>query len=213
MEKDSMNYEDKTNVNQIVLLLGVSEGVKTDILNSINAGKKVIVPKQEISINQWYGAGYIILDGTTGAGAYLISGGMAGGSSSVFPEGWTYYSLWKTVYTCVVSLGKMLNLGMFEIEVVAPILSLLLIITGSAISFINTWTSNISELDKISKSLLVIASACLRGAVFIFVTTVSPLYGPILGILYACLFSIETMWIVDGFIDWLYRQVIAPLSP
>jgi len=196
MEKDSMNYEDKTNVNKIVLLLGVSEGVKTDILNSINAGKKVIVPKQEISINQWYGAGYIILDGTTGAGTYLISGGMAGGSSSVFPEGWTYYSLWKTVYTCVFSLGKMLNLDMFEIEVVAPILGLLLIITSSAISFINTWTSNISELDKISKSLLVIASACLRGAVFIFVTTVCPLYGLFSGTLYACLFSI-----------------IAPLSP
>jgi hypothetical protein len=83
MKKDSMNYEDKTNVNQIVLLLGVSEGAKTDILlNSINAGKTVKIPEREITYYDWRGVGYIVRAPGIKAG-YLISGGLSGGGSVV----------------------------------------------------------------------------------------------------------------------------------
>ena len=53
-----------------------------DIRNSVNAGKKVFISKTNVQYNDWYGVGYIILDPTTGAGAYMISGGLAGAEPS-----------------------------------------------------------------------------------------------------------------------------------
>ena len=61
----------------------VSPQVKTDIQNAVNAGKTVTVPKTNIAIDTWTGVGYILFDPNTGAGAYMISGGFAGGGSDV----------------------------------------------------------------------------------------------------------------------------------
>jgi murein DD-endopeptidase MepM/ murein hydrolase activator NlpD/transglutaminase-like putative cysteine protease len=61
-------------------LLHLSGEVITDIQNAVNAGKVVTVSERNIQLNEWNGAGYIILDPITGAGAYMISGGIAGGS-------------------------------------------------------------------------------------------------------------------------------------
>jgi hypothetical protein len=69
----------KNNINQILPKLQVSQDVKTDIQNSINAGKEVTIPKQNIQYYDWEGVGYTIIDPDTGAGAYIISGGIAGG--------------------------------------------------------------------------------------------------------------------------------------
>ena len=66
-----------TNVNIILPQLTIDQDTKTDITNALNAGKEVIVPKTEFSLNNWSGAGYIIYDPVTGAGAYMI-GGLAG---------------------------------------------------------------------------------------------------------------------------------------
>ena len=44
----------------------------------MNAGKIVTVSKTDIYFNGWTGCGYIIVDPNTGAGAYMISGGMNG---------------------------------------------------------------------------------------------------------------------------------------
>jgi len=38
----------------------------------------VTVSKTNITYNGWTGVGYIIIDPLTGAGAYMISGGMSG---------------------------------------------------------------------------------------------------------------------------------------
>lgn len=40
----------------------------------------MIIPEQEIEINQWSGVGYMVLDPDTFACGYMISGGLAGGS-------------------------------------------------------------------------------------------------------------------------------------
>jgi hypothetical protein len=67
------------NSSSVLPLLSVSEAVETDIINALNAGKTVLIPEREISRGEWSGVGYIIRDETTGAGAYLISGGLNGG--------------------------------------------------------------------------------------------------------------------------------------
>ena len=53
----------------------------TDIRNGVNAGKTVTVHDTQITLNGWSGTGYIILDPNTGAGAYMIGGGLDGGST------------------------------------------------------------------------------------------------------------------------------------
>ena len=69
---------DQKNVSTLISQLQVSDDVKNDILNAVNAGKKVTVSKSNITFNGWTGCGYIITDPVTGAGAYMISGGQSG---------------------------------------------------------------------------------------------------------------------------------------
>lgn len=73
---------DSTNINQLLPTLSVSSTVKTEIQNAINAGKMVIVPQTELQYYEWRGVGYVVLDTATGIGAYMISGGMAGGGTA-----------------------------------------------------------------------------------------------------------------------------------
>lgn len=74
----------QTNINAVLPQLQVDADVKTDIQNAVNAGKEVTVSKTEITFNGWTGCGYVIIDPITGAGAYMISGGMNGGIMIVF---------------------------------------------------------------------------------------------------------------------------------
>lgn len=66
--------------------LNLSPAVERDISNAIAQGKTVLAPESELTLGPWSGVGYIIQDETTGAGAYLISGGLAGGGLFDCPE-------------------------------------------------------------------------------------------------------------------------------
>ncbi len=68
------------NANTYLPLLQISADVKTDIVNALNMGLQVTVSQREVQLNQWRGVGYIIENPQTGEAAYLISGGLAGGS-------------------------------------------------------------------------------------------------------------------------------------
>jgi hypothetical protein len=74
-------FIDATNVATVLPRLQVSNQVKTTIRDAINAGKVVQVPQREVTHNGWTGVGYIVQDPVSGAEAYLISGGLAGGTS------------------------------------------------------------------------------------------------------------------------------------
>lgn len=58
--------------------LQISQQIKNDIANAVNAGKVVTVSKTNINFNGWVGCGYVITNPETGAGAYMISGGTNG---------------------------------------------------------------------------------------------------------------------------------------
>jgi hypothetical protein len=68
----------QNNIDTILPQLQIDTDAKTDIRNAVNAGKEVTVSKTNITYNGWTGCGYIIIDPDTGAGAYMISGGMSG---------------------------------------------------------------------------------------------------------------------------------------
>ena len=66
-----------TPANQSVILgnLHHDSDTLTDIRNALNAGKEVITHTDAVSVPGWTGAGYIITDADTGAGAFKIAGG------------------------------------------------------------------------------------------------------------------------------------------
>jgi hypothetical protein len=63
----------------VLPLLQLSSAVEGDITTALSQGKTVMVPERSFRYGSWSGVGYIIQDETTGAGAYLISGGANGG--------------------------------------------------------------------------------------------------------------------------------------
>jgi hypothetical protein len=69
---------DQSNIATILTQLQIAPLAKADIQNAVNAGKVVTVSTNNIDFNGWIGCGYIIIDPDTGAGAYMISGGVSG---------------------------------------------------------------------------------------------------------------------------------------
>ena len=67
------------NAATVLPLLSLDGPVMADIRNGVAAGKSVLVPQRNLDRGTWRGVGYIVQDEETGAGAYLISGGAAGG--------------------------------------------------------------------------------------------------------------------------------------
>lgn len=77
---------DSTNLNDMLPQLQIAADVKADIANAVNAGKKVIISKSNVTYNQWNGVGYIVMNPSTGAAGYMISGGLAGSDQTAPPS-------------------------------------------------------------------------------------------------------------------------------
>lgn len=75
-----IHYITKENLDDKVAQLTFSDQLISDIRSSVNSGKVIIIPEHEITIHQWSGIGYMVLDPDTFACGYMISGGMAGGA-------------------------------------------------------------------------------------------------------------------------------------
>jgi len=70
-----------TPANQSTILGNIHHDADTmtEIKNALAAGKEVITHTDAVNVPGWSGAGYIITDPDTGAGAYKIAGGGNGG--------------------------------------------------------------------------------------------------------------------------------------
>jgi transglutaminase-like putative cysteine protease len=152
--------------------------VLADIQNAVAAGQTVYVPATELTINGWTGTGYIVLDPATGAGAFRISGGLAGA------EFWMEVSrelLWASLF--------LLGLGIGLSFLLSPLGLLLAFMTGLAIAFIVGPLLDAVRRDKplslpwpSAKDLLLnITNAFVQmifGA-FVFVLLTTPLTAPV----------------------------------
>ena len=81
---------DSSNVATILPKLQVSNTIKTEISNAVNAGLTVQIPQTSVTQSGWTGAGYIVFNPFDGSGAYRISGGLNGsdnntGGNTVIP--------------------------------------------------------------------------------------------------------------------------------
>ena len=82
--------------------LNTDEATRQSVINAVNRGMVVTIPAEEITMGEWTGTGYIVTNPATGAGEYIISGGLNGGSV-VFPA--TFTLLAGLFYTIVELAG------------------------------------------------------------------------------------------------------------
>jgi len=71
----------QSNINSILPTLTISDNDKADIRNAVNAGKEVIVSRDNVTLQEWTGVGYIVRDPNTGSGSYMISNSVGGGGT------------------------------------------------------------------------------------------------------------------------------------
>jgi len=81
---------DQTNRASLVPLLTHPSSVIAAVNADLDAGRRVTIPRDPITVNLWSGTGWIGMDMATGAAGYLISGGLsgvlAGGSFTQFQQ-------------------------------------------------------------------------------------------------------------------------------
>jgi hypothetical protein len=81
----------QANLDLVMPQLQIDDATKSDIRNAVNRGMEVTVSESSISHGGWQGVGYVVIDPTTGAGGYMISGGINGGS---IKSGWSKIATW-----------------------------------------------------------------------------------------------------------------------
>ncbi len=79
---------DSTNVDSVLPTLEHPASVLADIDNRVRLGQTVEVPRTAVSFDAWTGAVWRAEDPETGAAAYLIAGGLAGGATAQAPSNW-----------------------------------------------------------------------------------------------------------------------------
>ncbi|GAA0847905.1 hypothetical protein GCM10009113_25050 [Marinobacter szutsaonensis] len=89
---------DNSNLDQALAQINLSDEVETEIRNSVLAGNIATTHEYPITLGNWIGSGYLLLDPETGAGAYKIAGGANGGFLDALAEifEWLGYGFaWK----------------------------------------------------------------------------------------------------------------------
>ncbi len=66
------------NINQILSDLQIDPGIKQFIAQEVSLGLYAVVPQTNVTLNQWSGIGFMVLNPTDGTGSYFIAGGIGG---------------------------------------------------------------------------------------------------------------------------------------
>lgn len=165
----------QTNINTILPQLQVDTDVKADIQNAVNAGKEVTVSKTDITFNGWTGCGYIIVDPTTGAGAYMISGGMNGAAITL-------------ILTAFLLLAVAIAIGPVALVVVSLLLPIYLSFQG--------WLASQTNREKADAffeciGLHIIYHVALEGNMPIIIELAGKTAAKVISILAIALFGLE----------------------
>jgi len=72
---------DATNVESRLAALALPAEIEDEMSASVAQGNIVVTPEQQVTIGDWQGCGYMLMDPDTGNAQYLISGGLSGGIS------------------------------------------------------------------------------------------------------------------------------------
>jgi hypothetical protein len=77
---------DQSNINTLLPTMNVSFDVLQNVINEVNAGFTVTIPRDTVILNQWAGSTWIEQSPDGLSAAYLIEGGLFGGSTTQDPK-------------------------------------------------------------------------------------------------------------------------------
>jgi len=200
-QKIPIYVTNQDNFNQILPKLHVSQSVKSDIQNAVNAGKIVTVPEKEIQYYDWNGTGYIIQDPDTGAGAYMISGGITGGKSSNIEK------LVALLLNATLKWGTKIPLKDLPEDVAkayGQIFTIILFVLGALDIGLD---SKLSEEEIQAKMVVNIVATCIIIGLVTLIVPIIPIGETILTILASLLGIIAVIAIINWLINFLKEMV------
>lgn len=86
---------DSSNKASVFPLLQLDSSTEAYISQQIDSGQVVTVSERPLTINDWSGVGYIVMDPDSGGAAYLISGGLFGETRTT--NGGSLWDILKTI--------------------------------------------------------------------------------------------------------------------
>jgi hypothetical protein len=99
----------KENLSVEIEKLNTDEITKQTIINAVNSGKVVTIPTEDVTMGNWHGIGYIITNPETGAGSYMISGGLNGGATCDPIDAGFIVSEMYLSYTLVATMESLIS--------------------------------------------------------------------------------------------------------
>lgn len=122
----------KDNLDAQMEKLKTDDATRQAVRSAVNGGGIVTIPAEDVTIGDWSGTGYIILDTTTGAGSYMISGGLNGGEIPMELTAQVIASAIIAVMgtaTLITVLSASIFAVMFPVATIAAYTALILITT------------------------------------------------------------------------------------
>ena len=122
-----------------------------------------MIPKSEVTLGLWTGTGYVVSDPDTGSAAYMISGGLAGGSTMLYIV--DFVSLY------VGTLGTMIDSALKALNLPPAIAGTVISVVATTFTFV---TNEIQILKDPNLSLLEFTLLLLANAIlFVFALIVA----------------------------------------
>ncbi|HYO11933.1 MAG TPA: transglutaminase-like domain-containing protein [Thermoanaerobaculia bacterium] len=216
---------DSANLSQVLPLLQVPSPIRNDVINAVNAGRQVLVPQQQITFFDWTGVGYIVLDPESGAAAYLISGGLAGGGTAEPSEGG---GALKTIgdfldyitdgarglVTGLIKAGTKIAIGADLLDQSASAVGAIALVVGAVIAAYTTYQETGSAWKATAAAVLDVIGGFLVGLAVAKLATLAFFSGGFVALfLAAVLMSILMSLLLDlilgliiGFLRWSRRR-------
>ena len=135
----------------------------TDIRNGVNAGKTVTVHDTQITLNGWSGTGYTILDPESGAGAYMIGGGLDGGFLQFIGDNVDGFALALGMTSILATFGTVGFLILVTLLVVSFFVALLVTMATNLILIENGCSSVLVALNTVLNMAGFLLTAFLKG--------------------------------------------------
>lgn len=159
--------------------LNTDAATREAVRSAVIGGNIVTIPAENITIGNWNGTGYIVLDPATGAGSYMISGGLNGGEIPVELTVNVMASAIMAVLgtaTLITVLSASIFAVMFPVATFAACIALILITTVWIVDMYYSYYNYIgsgnlesySDTEMMAFQLFLLADADLMLSQFIF---------------------------------------------
>ncbi|WP_395399656.1 transglutaminase family protein [Pseudoduganella sp. UC29_106] len=134
----SLDHNNTAQHGAILAALSIDSGSRAEIEAAVAVGRDVVVHEKNVTVKGWTGAGYIILDQDTGAGAYKVAGGTNGGGSDAAGDAIT-----QAIMGLNLALG-LLPFGLMLAVLTGPVIAL-------AITIILVWSLVLYEIQSMDE--------------------------------------------------------------